>query len=272
MSTFVKADRRSYSVERPRSFNVQTVIYSLPQTKYMQRSLKMFDPAGAWPWFATLLVIAALAFWPSYFAPGLRSSSPYIHLHAATATVWVLMLIAQPWLIRTYRYDLHRRIGTVSYVIAPIVVVSMLLLANHRLRTVPPEAYQVQTYILYLQVSLAFLFALSYTLAIVFRKDADVHARFMVCTGLTLIDPVFARLFYWIHPDSVLIHQWFTYGLTDLLFLMLIVFERRNGRGRWVFPIMLFAFILTQIPALLMLTWLPTWQAFATWFAGLPIT
>ena len=238
----------------------------------MQRTMKIFDPAVAWPWFAGLLVIAALAFWPTYFAPGLRASSPYIHIHAATATVWMLMLIAQPWLIRTYRYDLHRRVGAVSYAIAPIVVASMLLLANYRLRTAAPEAYQVQTYVLYLQFSLAFLFSLSYVLAILYRKDAELHARFMVCTGLTLIDPVFARAFYWIHADSVLIHQWFTYGLTDLLFVLLIVLERRNGRGRWVFPLMLFAFILTQIPALLMLTWLPMWQGFATWFAGLPIT
>jgi len=184
----------------------------------------------------------------------------------------MLMLIAQPWLVRTYRFDLHRRVGAVSYAIAPIVVASMLLLANYRLRTAAPDAYQVQTYVLYLQFSLAFLFSLSYVLAILYRKDAELHARFMVCTGLTLIDPVFARLFYWVHPDSVLIHQWFTYGLTDLLFVLLIVLERRNGRGRWVFPLMLFAFILTQIPALLMLTWLPMWQGFATWFAGLPIT
>lgn len=238
----------------------------------MQKTLKMFDPAVAWPWLAGLLVIAALAFWPTYFAPGLRSSSLYIHIHAVTATIWMVMLIAQPWLIRTYRYDLHRRIGTISYAIAPLVVVSMILLAHYRLETAPSEAAQIQRYVLYLQISLAFLFSLSYVMAIVYRKNAEVHARFMVCTALTLIDPVFARLFYWIHPESVLIHQWFTYGLTDLLFLLLIGLERRNNRGRWVFPLMLFAFILTQIPALLMLTWLPIWQAFATWFADLPIT
>lgn len=238
----------------------------------MQKSLKMFDPAIAWSWLAALLVVAALAFWPSYLAPGLSSSSRYIHIHAVTATIWMLMLIAQPWLIRTYRFDLHRRIGALSYAIAPLVVLSMILLANYRLRTAPPEAYQVQTYVLYLQISLAFLFSLSYSMAIVFRKDAAVHARFMVCTALTLIDPIFARLFYWIHPASVHQHQWFTFGLTDLLFILLIILERRNDRGRWVFPLIMCAFILTQIPALLMLTWRPVWQSFATWFASLPIT
>ena len=243
-----------------------------PEQIYMQNTLKTYDPSVAWAWFAALLLIAIVAFWPTYFAPGLRSSGPYIHIHAVTATVWMLMLIAQPWLIRTYRYDLHRQLGKVSFVIAPLVVVSMLLLANYRIRTAPPEAYQVQTYVLYLQISLVVLFATSYALAIVYRKAAEVHARFMVCTGLTLIDPVFARVFYWIHPSSVMYHQWLTFGLTDLVFVLLIILERRNQRGRWVFPLMLSVFVILQIPALLMLTELPLWQSFAVWFASLPLT
>lgn len=238
----------------------------------MQNPPKIFNPAIAWPWFAALLIIAALAFWPSYFAPGLRYSSSHIHIHAATATVWMLMLIAQPWLISRYRYDLHRQIGVVSFAIAPLVVISMVLLANFRLRSSTPAAYQLQTYILYLQISLAFLFSISYLLAMVYRKQAEIHARFMICTGLTLIDPVFARLFYWIHPTSAADHQWLTFGLTDLIFVFLIILERRNPRGRWVFPFMLLAFIILQIPALLMLTDRPAWQSFAMWFASLPIT
>lgn len=238
----------------------------------MEKTLKIFDPADAWLWFAALLVIAALAFWPSYFAPGLASSNPYIHIHALTATVWIAMLIAQPWLIRRSQYDLHRKVGSLSYAIAPIILVSMLLLAHVRLRTAGPEAYQLQTYILYLQIFLAFVFSLSYVLAMIYRKQAEIHARFMVCTGLTLIDPVFARLFYWIHPSSVVYHQWLTFGLTDSVFVMLIIFERRNQRGRWVFPLMLAVFMFLQIPALLMLTEQPLWQAFAAWFRSLPVT
>jgi hypothetical protein len=36
------------------------------------------------------------------------------------------MLIVQPWLIRSRRRDIHRVIGRVSFVLAPLVVISAL--------------------------------------------------------------------------------------------------------------------------------------------------
>ena len=184
----------------------------------------------------------------------------------------MILLVLQPLLIRRYQFDLHRKLGLVSYVLAPLIIASMLLLANFRIRTVAAENYQVQTFVLFLQISLGALFAISYGLAMGFRKQADIHARFMVCTALTLIDPIFARLFFTIHPDSVAYHQWLTYGLTDTVFLLLIWFERNNTRARWVFPLMLGVFIAFQIPALLWLTEWSVWQAFARWFQSLPLT
>ena len=226
----------------------------------------------SWPFVAALLVIAFVAFWPTYFAPGLSTSSFYVHFHAVTAALWMLLLVVQPFLIRRYRFDTHRAVGRVSYLLVPLLLISMVLLANYRLRSVPAEAYQLQTYVLYLQVSLAGLFALSFALAMVFRREAEVHGRFMVCTGMTLIDPVFARLFFWADPTTVEYHQFLTYGLTDLVFLVLIVSERRSSRGRWVFPVMLLVFLVIQIPALLWLTEWPVWQSIAKWFQSLPLT
>ena len=184
----------------------------------------------------------------------------------------MLMLITQPVLIRKYRFEWHRKVGAASYVLAPLVVASMLLLANFRIRTVAPENYRIQTYVLFLQLSLGALFAISYLLAIWFRKQAEIHARFMVCTALTLIDPIFARLFYTIHPDSLPYHQWLTYGLTDIVFVVLIWFERRNTRARWVFPFMLSVSVLFQVPALFWWTEWSVWQAFARWFQSMPLT
>jgi hypothetical protein len=172
----------------------------------------------------------------------------------------------------TVSLDAHRAVGQISYVLVPVLLVSMLLLANYRLRSVPEEVYHLQTYVLYLQFSLAALFAISFILAMIYRKEAEVHARFMICTALTLIDPVFARAFFWMDPTTVEYHQYLTYGLTDLLFLLLILMERRNSRGRWVFPSMLVVFVLIQIPALLWLTDWPVWQSVASWFRTLPLT
>lgn len=238
----------------------------------MQSISRPVDVSQLWPFFAALLVIAFFAFWPTYFSPGFGASVSYVHLHAATATLWMIALIAQPWLIRSHRYDLHRSIGRVSFLLVPVLIISMLLLASHRIRNVRLEDYPVQTYVLYLQFSLAAVFAAFYALAMIYRRRTEVHARFMVATGLTLIDPVFARLFFWIHPASVTFHQWLTYGLTDLLLIALIWRERENRNDRWVFPLVLCLFLIAQIPALLWWPNWPIWQSFAEWFRAVPLT
>lgn len=231
----------------------------------------LIDPARSGPYFAGLLLLALISFWPSYLSQ-LGAQSAYTHLHALLATVWLLMLIAQPILIRRRRRDYHRALGHVSYGLVPLILVSMILLAHSRIAGITGNAFAPRTYILYLQVSLITVFGLCYALAVVTRRDMPLHARFMICTGFTLIDPVVIRLMFWIHDSPSWNYQWFTFGLTDLVILTLIWFERDARKGRWVFPGMLVVFVASQLPALLQLTNAPAWQAFAQWFATLPLT
>lgn len=226
------------------------------------------DLSRATPWLAALLLVALLAFWPTYLSI-LATHDLRTHAHALTATLWMALLIAQPLAIRHRRYHLHRRLGRLSYLLAPLVLLSILLLAQDRIAHATGTAYAIQTYILYLQVSLAFAFGLSWALAIHHRRNTPVHARFMLCTALTLIDPIVIRLMFWIDPTPEWNYQWFTFGLTDAVLLGLIWAERRARRARWVFPRMLLLFAALQAPALLGVTESEAWQAFSRAVAGL---
>ena len=228
----------------------------------------MLDLTRSWKFFAAFLALALLAFWPTYLSQ-VRASGFFTHLHAASAASWMLLLVLQSWAIGARRVALHKLFGKLSYLLAPLVLVSILLLGHERIRGVEGEAYAIQTYILYLQLSLAVLFGLSYGLAIWTRRSVALHSRFMVCTALTLIDPVVIRLLFWIDPTPEWNYQWLTFGLTDLVLVALIWAERSNRAGRRVFPSMLMLFVLVQAPALLGLTNGPAWQGFARWFAGL---
>ena len=219
------------------------------------------------PYFATLLLIALVAFWPTYLSQ-VAGASGYTHLHAASATAWMLMLIVQPLAIHLGRRPLHRRLGAASYLVAPLVVVSMVLLAHSKL----PPVIDAERLGVYLPLSLAALFALSYGLAIITRRTVMLHARFMVCTALTLVDPVFIRLLYWAYPNPQTLHQWWTFALTDLVFLALIYRERHARSGRLVFPVMLAVFVAAQLVFLLGLYDVPIWAQFVRWFAALPLT
>lgn len=228
------------------------------------------DLARSGPWFAGFLVVALIAFWPTYLSR-IGAQTAYTHLHAFTATLWMALLIAQPVLIRTRRLDLHRMLGRFSFGLVPVIVGSVVLLAHSRIAGLGGEALAGQSYLLYLQLSMVALFALCFGLAVWTRRRMELHARFMILTGLTLIDPVVVRLMIWADLGAWN-YQWLTFALTDLVILGLIWLERGSPRGRWVFPAMLPVFVLFQLPAVVELTGTSAWQAFARWFAQLPLT
>jgi hypothetical protein len=245
---------------------MQTIAPTVPQ------SPRKFHLSAAGPWFASLLLLAMITFWPTYVSLSPAANSLYTHFHAMVATAWVLLLIAQPMLIRAGRLRTHRALGKVSWVLAPVFLIAVVLLAHSRITGLEGSAFEMQSFILYLQISLTCVFALSYGLAMATRRSMVHHARFMVCTGLTLIDPVVIRLLFWIDNTPNWNYWWLTFGLTDLVLIALIWLERNARGGRGVFPAMLVVFVLAQIPALFGLTGQAWWQGFAHWFAGLPLT
>lgn len=232
---------------------------------------RRFDLALSGPWFFGFLLMATVAFWPSYLSR-MGASSAYTHLHAFTATLWILLLIAQPNAIRNRNLAWHRILGQVSYGLVPLLVLSVVLLAHSRISGLEGDAFVGQSYALYLRLSLAALFGLCYGLAIVTRRAMALHARFMVCTAFALIDPVVVRLMLWAGPAPAWNYQWLTFALTDLVILAVIWMERGTRNGRWVFPAMLSLFLLSQLPALFGFTGTALWQSFARWYAALPLT
>jgi hypothetical protein len=97
-----------------------------------------------------------------------------------------------------------------------------------------------------LPLALAAIFAAAYTLAVRFRRQTALHARYMICT---LVDPVGARLinFYISHNLPVWAYQGITFMLTDLIVLWLIWRERHTTRGRTAFPVMLVLMVPLQV-------------------------
>ena len=231
------------------------------------RAAEIAGYRNAAPFFALLLALAVPAFWPSYLHAEKVEADFHVHLHGAAMFLWSVMLIAQPWLIRAGKWKLHRQLGKASYVLAPLVAVSTLLLARYRLtQAYPPD----QLYFLYVQLGLLALFVAAYVQAIRHRKSAALHARYMVCTALTLVDPIVARLLYIGFGIEPPLMQALTYSMIDVTLAILWMRDRRMASNAFVFPGMLALFIVVEIPTFI-LPDLPAWQGFAKWFAGLPL-
>lgn len=228
--------------------------------------------SGPFPWagyaFAVFFMAALVAFWPGYLSK-LPGGGFYRHLHAVVMTLWFALLIAQPLLIRAGKRPLHRLLGKTSFVLAPLAIVSMILGVHARMMELKDP---VQAYYAVLPLAIATLFAVAVTLALVYRKKSALHARYMICTGLALIDPVGARLLgYYFPPLPEWAYQGTTFMLTDLLLLWLIWRERHAPRGRTAFPVMLAVAIPLQV-CVFALPYAPAWQAATQWFRALPLT
>lgn len=216
-----------------------------------------------------LLAGVLLGFWPTYFA--IFGETPgRVHFHGLTMLLWCALLITQATLIRVGRRDLHRALGKLSFVLVPVMALAVLGFAQSTLLRDGPEPERL--YILYIQMQLLAVFLLAYGLAIYNRRRPVVHARYMICATLPLIDPFLARVvfFYVWEPPSIEYLQIITYGVTDLILLALMLSNWQRERALGVFPLMLAVFLAAQLPNFFV-TGSVAWLAFANAFAQLPL-
>ena len=222
---------------------------------------------GAWPWILLLLAVSVLGFWTPYFSR-LTAAQGLAHVHALMMLAWIGMLVAQPMLIRSRQLAWHRRVGKASYVVVPLMIISALVLAQLRMRTVPPQMLHVQQFILYLGVSASLLFVVVWGLGIRYRRDTALHARFMVATALTLVDPSLARvMIFWVPAVPPPLYQWISFGVVYAVLVLLIALDPLP-RGRKAFMGVLGLFIAMHA-SIMLVPGTAAWQRFATWYAGI---
>jgi hypothetical protein len=148
--------------------------------------------------FATIFLFILLGFYKTYFGliPQFQGVPDITHLHAFGMMLWCGLLIVQPLLIRYNKRPLHRALGKFTYFLVPYIVatsVGMVVHADHRdgvawfVEQKPP--------VFFLAVSVTIWFVLFYVLAMVYRKNAAYHMRYIIGASLALISPSVGRLF-----------------------------------------------------------------------------
>ena len=108
--------------------------------------------------------------------------------------IWMAFLIAQPLLIRSGKLSIHRAIGKLSYVVAPLLIVSIFLTSRMAYqRPVPVLPHEVKIAMIALSIPYLFGFAIFYSLAIINRKETYKHMRYMIGTSFLMIGPGLGR-------------------------------------------------------------------------------
>lgn len=178
--------------------------------------------------------IVVLAFWPMYLSRPFAATDPYTHVHALVGTLWFLLLIAQPLAIRTRRPAIHRTLGRVSYVLAPLFALAAVLLSHHRLTSMSDATFAVEGYSHYLPFYATVSFATAYVLGLRHRRVPAAHGRLMLATAVPLVDPVVSRVlaFYFPPLPNPWLYQVVTFGLATAIAAWLAFSYRGSGPPR----------------------------------------
>ena len=229
---------------------------------------------------AGLFLFVFWGFWPSYFSRLLDQSSWRFHFHGLTMISWCVFMITQAYLIRANKRSVHKQVGKLSYVIAPLIVISTLVLAHYRLR--PEGLTDATLYFLALPIALLLQYLVAYGLAIYHRRSPPVHARFMVCTALPMMPAIFDRVmgFYLMPPARAQFlpqiggepQYWLiSWAVVDTLLILFSIWDWRSRRRLNVFPVVLVAFVIFE--GLTMTVYSTAlWRSFTQWFLSLPLS
>lgn len=147
----------------------------------------------------------------------------FIHVHAFIASVWIGMLIIQPFLIFKKKYQLHRTIGKLSYIIFPLLILSFI-----------PQIMKTVNYgnikNLFFPLADSTLLIVFYAFAIYHKKTSAKHMRYMIALSLVFLGPTVGRIGPILLGWSELLTQNVQYGIIYLILINLIFYDKANRK------------------------------------------
>ena len=154
------------------------------------------------PWLAvsfSLLVFAGFS--PTFYMHGLFNRplppSALIRLHAGLMTGWVLLFLAQAFLIVAGRLSLHKQVGIAGFayaaMIVPIGCMATLYAAQREVRA-HSAFVSSQLNVLGLELAQMLLFAGLIVAGLLLRHRGDFHKRVMAMAMLCILPNAIVRL------------------------------------------------------------------------------
>jgi hypothetical protein len=176
--------------------------------------------------FVLILAVITWGFYKTYiiFFPSFEGFTFIQHFHGAMMMTWMLFLIIQPLLIRYNKVHIHKAIGKLSYVVAPVLMASIFLAARlSYLRPMPGMPHEDKIAEIALSFPYIFAFGILYCLAIINRRNTYHHMRYMIGTSLLMIGPGLGRalIVYYNYtlPEAVRVHDYVIIGIAAALMI-----------------------------------------------------
>lgn len=164
----------------------------------------------------------------------------FIHLHALIATVWISILIVQPFLILNKKFAIHRIVGKLSYIVFPLLILSFI-----------PQIIRLYNSAnarnIFFPGADCLLLIIFYSLAIYYRRVSPKHMRYMIATSLVFLGPTIGRIgpiwFGW----SEILTQNVQYTIAYSILISLIFYDKSHGKDYKPYLVAIGCFLVHQI-------------------------
>lgn len=141
------------------------------------------------------------------------------HVHSLTATLWIVILVIQPWIYNNKPISYHRKVGFVGLFLAGGVVFTALALLPFN------GPFYGFTFSNLIQLS---GFSTSVILAIFNAREYKKHARWMISTIFWVFPPATARLLGNTVPE---INGWYASLFAMIIPLLILIYlDYRNEK------------------------------------------
>ena len=194
----------------------------------LQRERRFFTTAAL-----VIALLVAVGFgWSTYVrtrpgatAFGGPTLTPMVRVHAAVSTGWVMLLVAQTWLVASRRTAVHRKLGIVGGLLGiGVVVFGWVVAANQVTRGANPDSGFIigapgSLEFFILPAGELFVFAILTALALYWRRVPRIHKRLMLLGTIALIPAATTRP---VPPGSILMTLGM-FGVPEMLFVAALI-------------------------------------------------
>lgn len=186
--------------------------------------------------FLLFIPLTFLGFYKTYYilSPEFEGTVDMsTHIHATMASLWITLLIVQPFLIRYKQFKLHKMLGKVSYLVFSALILSFIpqMIKEYGKGLLPLNAG--------FDILLLLLF---FILAVKNKNKVALHMRYMIAIALIFVGPTVGRILIFFLDLPHLGAFQLPYLLVISILLGLIFWDRKNKRDYQPYLVALAAF------------------------------
>jgi hypothetical protein len=193
--------------------------------------------------FLLLIPLTIAAFYKTYIVqfPNFNANiTVFIHIHAFVASVWIGILIVQPFLVVNKKFALHRKVGKISYIVFPLLILSFVPQIIRTANSDNPKN-------LFFSLADLCLLIIFYSLAVYHKKIRSRHMVYMIATTLVFLGPTVGRIGpIWL-GWSELFTQNIQYLIIYLTLVTLLLYDQPSSKTYQPYVTAICFFLLHQI-------------------------